>query len=496
MHLLLKSVFVFYGYIATEEGSMIIQQQYAYKGLLPFVDYDAWNSLLNDYLVGWYRLFITPTIFHQRLVGLVFSVIIAYWTFKLAATFKRNLIIFFTALFISFGSYTYTYLSTVPYSESTMMLFLLPGIFLYVKNNHTSANIKTSVLTGVLFLLATIIRIQALPAFILFIYAELQKLKKWKKNQAILLLSLVLFFTILLWPFLIKGPQHLWYSLTWPFRAERLLIYQMNLTTTFSSYLVFLQEALRDYLLLLIIFFAGTIAFYKNYFRQTQHSRGVPFIVIVVVSFIASGLVHKPPFASYIYPAVPLLAVVSAVYIDHLFSQIQLRSERVFIILLISFFFTSQLILFPHDKYIKTSLTTIASTPHEYLEEIGSFVRAHSSPQDTILSFYSPVAVTSERIVPANFNRDRFSMSVLDSPFADLHHLMSTKALRSYIASGIPKLILFSDSQLRFAGKSPHEIEELRKIINQRYQLIHTFNTLPLIEYPKATSFYVFNRIE
>lgn len=44
INIFLRLIYVFYGYIATEEGTLIYNQKLAYSGLLPFVHYDAWNS--------------------------------------------------------------------------------------------------------------------------------------------------------------------------------------------------------------------------------------------------------------------------------------------------------------------------------------------------------------------------------------------------------------------------------------------------------------------
>src|SRR3990167_4787648 len=111
LNVLLRLIFIFYGYIATEEGMLLYNQQLAYSGQLPFIDYDAWTSLFHDYLLGWHQFLFGTSILTQRLVGLGLSLIVFWLTVKLAHRFNPKSI-HPVALLLTLGSPFYVYFST------------------------------------------------------------------------------------------------------------------------------------------------------------------------------------------------------------------------------------------------------------------------------------------------------------------------------------------------------------------------------------------------
>ena len=491
-----KLIFVFYGYIATEEGTSIYNQKLAYSGRLPFVNYDAWNSFINDYLVGWYQLIIKPSILNQRLFGLILSCAIFLLTLKLSRIFKSNRLTCITAILLTFGSYSFVYLGTVPFSDQTMSLFILFGLLLLSKN-FLSRNL--SAVWGfaglALMTIAVFIRIQAIPmtliAVLFFAWINRKSLRK-------IGLSFLIVFGISLLislPFATGSLANFSYALTWPMQADKILIYQKYTSAvTFPMLTTFIQDAIRDYGIFLLVIPAAVIAYRSNFLKiSSSKDKLFPSLLVLIAgSFLITGLIHKPPYASYLNSGVPVFSLLAAYALEVFISNLNKKRDKKFFYLISTIFLINNFFQYPHFKYIKTAKDTLANTPHAYLDRISSSIAAATNPGDEVLSFYTPITVTAGRIIPDNLNRDRFSLTFLPTPEALKFHLTNSEMLINYINSRRAKIIAFSNDYTDYFGATESERTSILSAIEKNYTKLMDSDTMKYMESPKAKPLHVF----
>lgn len=487
--LFLKLVYVFYGYIATEEGILLNNARYAFQGLLPFVDYNAWNSLINDYLVGWWHFFIAPNLFFQRLYGLLLSVFTFVATLKISnGILKNSSYQTLTTLFLTFGSYTYIYLSTIPYSEQTMTLFVLISILFLVKaKNETKRRDFYSFISILSALISTVIRIQAAPALV---FLSLYALKQYKHEikTFLKLAAIALFCTLcILIPFL-PHPEYIWYAFTWPLKADKILAYQQEAKFSFTLMFVYFQELFRDYGAILVFTISGVIAsiFQQKSKRFRQADKEIMSLLVgLSTTFAVTGLLHKPPYASYLYPATPLLSIAAAYFVHHDLKTSD-RPKKVFLASILFLFLVNNFLFFPHYKFIKSSLKTISTTPHSNLSKLATIVQQNSLPSDSIISFYTPLAIASHRNVFVGLNEDRFSLAILDTSESQKYHLTNHEMLLDLILSKRAKIIAFSEGHVELFGRNEFQRRQVLTAIDQHYEQLGEFVEINQIEYPNA----------
>ena len=484
-----RLLFAYYGYIATEEGTLLYNQRLAYSGLLPFIDYDAWNSLFHDYLVGWFHFFADATIINQRVLGIGFAIGVFILTLRLSSQFKSESIMLWTAIFLTFGSWTYLYLSTIPYSEQTMTLFLLLSLAILPADGEKGSYSVRRLASASIATFATLLRSQALFASLSIVFYLLLT-EKTPKNKLFLALLSLGTIVLALSPFFIAGTEQTIYSFTWPFFADQILVYQIGAQATYSSYMLYLQEAFRDYGILLALFFGGIVTVICTVNKQRLGSLNkIILIMILSVAVVLPGLVHKPPYASYIYPSVPFLAIVAAWTLVNI-SQ-KLKNNYV-LYAIISALLVQQFILFPHYKFLKTSIKTIHSTPHDELDKIVQDVKKNSSKDDIILSFYSPIPLLADRTIETGFNRDRFSLSILSTDLAKKHHLVSNEMLQEGFTKKRYKMVILTDDiENRFIVQN-NSFHKTLEILHNHYDLWKVYDSLAMIESPKPNKLRIY----
>ena len=467
-NILLRLIFTFYGYIATEEGMLLYNQQLAYSGQLPFIDYDAWTSLFHDYLLGWHQFLLGTSILMQRLVGLTLALVVFWLTVKLARRLNPKST-HLVALLLTLGSPLYLYFSTIPYSEQFMTLFITLSLFCLVTNRSALAFLSS--------IAAGLIRSQALPVtFLVWIY-----LFFIQPRRSFLNLSLVGagFALVLLSPFLLISPSHVIWAFFWPLKASQTLIYQQGFQGVNLSHLVnFTLEATRDYGLLTAIITAGLAVFgwpnklYRRFYILTLG---------IILSQLAVALIHQPPYASYLYPFVPLLALWAGFYLSR-----TLKFTRILITLLL----LTNFIIFPHAQFIKTSLASLSTTPHELLQQISSYLTRYVSPEDEILSFYIPIVTQANRRLPPNLNRGSGSLSFLSTSQAQKHHLTNLDMLTAYLKSSRPAAVVFTSKDL--VRLTPDQRSVFLASVESYYYLAQTFSQISQIEDPRTRNLFIY----
>lgn len=463
INLLLRLIFILYGYIATEEGILLYNQQLAYSGQLPFIDYDAWSSLFHDYLLGWHQLIFGTSILSQRLVGLTLALIIFWLTLKLARQLHPPSIRL-TALLLTLGSPFYLYFSTIPYSEQFMTFFIILSSIWLARHQHLAAFLAA--------VAASLVRSQALPiTFLIWLY-----LFSILSRQRFLKLTLIGlgFALVLLGPFLLTSPTHVLWALFWPLRANQVLIYQQGFQgINLSALINFTLEAARDYGLLVAIIIAGWLARGWPASNRRFH--------LLILSFLLSqsvvALVHQPPYASYLYPLVPLMALLAGRL---------LTGQGRFSLILVCLALSLNWLVFPHAQFVKTSLVTIKFTPHAYLDQIASDLK-QLTPQDSpIFTLYAPAVIQARRRLPKNLNRDRFSLSLLDDQAASRYHLTTLSQLQQLISRRQFPAIILTNRSSRVLNQPTLDL------IDQHYILTQTYPQISFIEDPQTKELYLY----
>ena len=459
INLLLRLIFIFYGYIATEEGILLYNQQLAYSGQLPFIDYDAWSSLFHDYLLGWHQLIFGISILTQRFVGLGLSLIVFWLTLKLARQLnpKSTLMV---ALLITLASPFYLYFSTIPYSEQFMTLFIILSLFWLFSSRPQLAFLSV--------IAAGLVRSQALPITFLtwlYLFFTLPRQRFIK-----LTLAGAIFTLVLLSPFLLKSPTHVFWAFFWPLKANQILIYQQGFQGLNLSYLVnFSLELARDYGLLFILILAGLLT--NGLTKNSSRRRFLVLLLVIIASQLIVALIHQPPYASYLYPFVPILVLLAGLF---------LVQQTHFTLVLTYFFLILNWLLFPHAQFVKTSLATIKFTPHTYLNQISADLEKLTPPRSQVLAFYIPPVIQSHRNLPKNLNRDRFSLSSLPHQQASQLHLTNLDELQDLIVSRQFPAIILTDRSSRVLDQPTLDL------ISQHYILAETYPQIRFIEDPKT----------
>lgn len=494
-YLFLKFVYINYGYIATEEGTLLYNQKLAYSGKMPFVDYDAWNSLLNDYFVGWYSLFFTSNVLNQRYFGLLASSFLFLITILISEFFEDQRISVLTSVFLAFGSYTFVYLSTIPYSELSMMMIASLGLYtISINSRLIRRKFGLDIFSSILFVVAVLTRIQFIFSYIgIIIYFYLIYKNKLNQFIKIITVDFILGFIICL-PFFYANAGSLIFSFTWPLRANEILIYQKNVgSLSFNSIFSFTQEMFRDYLIFIVLF-VTSILFYKQLTKNIDHGQKHYFMLLVMIciGLFVTAVIHKPPYATYLYTGVPFFSVMSAFTISRL---LQLSKNKIIessMFVFIAIILINNLVLFPHYKFMKTSIRTLNQTTFGNLLRVSSIVRdLTKSENDEVLSFYIPITVTAMRKVPQNLNRDRFSMSILSNAESQNHHLINSHQLNEYIASRKAKLIMYTKKNEEYFGSNQVEIDRILTTINNSY-VFNRKETLNDIEDPKSGELFIY----
>ena len=168
INIILRLIFIVYGYITTDEGIALYNAKLAYSGHIPFIDYNGWNSLLTDYLIGFSSLFTLPTIFSQRVIGFLIALIVLILCLIISRTLGSGKQVLLTGLFLTFGSITYLYNSNIPYSSQIMSLFLILTIFCISKSLKPNKHFFFWDSAAIMFaVINTAVRSQTLPILLL-----------------------------------------------------------------------------------------------------------------------------------------------------------------------------------------------------------------------------------------------------------------------------------------------------------------------------------------
>lgn len=495
-NILFRVIYIFYGYIPSEEGFLIYGQKLAYQGNMPFIDYNAWNSLLNNYIVGFFNYFIKPTIISQRFIGLVFSSVVYILTIRIAQRIDKAHIPFLTAGFLTFSSFTFLYFGTVPYSEMTMILSLLISLNLLLDSTKKRFTTYEATFFAIF---AALIRPQAIPATIfIWMYLIYENRASVKRAASITLICIV--FTLLLYaPFAIRNWDNFWYSLIWPFKSNSILVYQYHdRILDAASLLRYLLELFKDYWLILTgigAFIAMLLTNFKKTIKQFNADSKYRFLIFslcIGLSLAGTGLLHKPPYAIYAFPAVPIFSYVIAYAFSIMITQLKkpflISTIYTFLFLL----FVTNVITFHHVDFIKTSLKTIQTTPYSLLQEIHSYLLQHTSTDSEILTFYTPAVVELDRKLPVGINEGDFSISFLSNEIAQKYHLVNNELLINYIASQKAEAIIFTNRSSRSFGLTESEKQAVVDTINKYYYLDRTFDNFSQVANPKLTELYIY----
>ncbi len=487
-NLLLRLVFIFYGYITHDEGIAIYNNGLAYSGLKPFIDYNGWNSLINDYFFGFTRLFLTPTILTQRFYAFGISIIVFWLTLTICRWLGSRILVITCALLLTTGSLTYTYLSNIPYSEQLMTLCIMFSLYFFTKAHSNKHYQFFDFLCILSLLIGALARSQVWPLVFLFAiyFLFLRNSVRNYFKKMIICLSIALL--ILFGPFVSESLELTIYAIIWPFFSNKILIYVWNTPAFNLSQLInFLASAFRDYGIFISFIAAGSVTIINR--KDLQSSPKHKFIglcLLIIAEFFLVSLIHRPADSNYIYPVVPVMAIVCAFFFDN-FVNMTVIKTRIFLFIILASLLVMHAITYPHFKIIKTSLKTINQPPYKILKVINNYISTLVFPKDEVIAFYLPAITELPLQTPLFLNEGPGSLSVLDENIASKYHLTSLPAFRDYIASEKAKLLIFPSTSVYFFGKDDTERNQTQEVIFKHYELVKEFNELSLIDGSKAS---------
>ena len=495
-NLLIRFTFIEYGFITTDEGIALNNSKLAYEGYIPFVSYNGWNSLIHDYISGIPRLFLSPTIFTQRIYGLLVAFLVFFVTLKISSTIGNRRQVLLSAVFLTFGSLTYTYFSNIFYSTQSMTLFLLLAIYFYSVGTKKPYKFVYDIFALISITLTALDRSQALPAIILVWFGLLFLRKVSLKLKIYLTVISIILVICAFVPFFALSVTQTVYALFWPFFAGKILLYVSHESPrSLTKIISFVIESAQDYGLLLSVIISFYLVQAASRLRRILSINSTIIISsLIVFFFIFTAVIHQPADAGYIYPSVPLIALISAYFLDFILSNIGNKVSEKFILCFIVLLLVIQAILYPHFKVMKTSLSTIKKTPHNLLKNITNFIEDNSNLNDEIITFYLPAIANTSRKVPINLNEGPGSISIQDTTFSQKFHLTNINMLQDYIATKKAKLIVFTDTFVYYFGANMEERQRTLKTINEYYKLVKEFPEFHLIDGSKAKSLVIYRR--
>ncbi len=493
INIILRLIFIVYGYITTDEGIALYNAKLAYSGHIPFIDYNGWNSLLTDYLIGFSSLFTLPTIFSQRVIGFLIALIVLILCLIISRTLGSGKQVLLTGLFLTFGSITYLYNSNIPYSSQIMSLFLILTIFCISKSLKSKRHILHWNSAAIMFaVINTAVRSQTIPILLLCWFYTLYRHRQ-NRNYLIKVTGIgLLTATCVYLPFLFKSVQLTLYALIWPFFSKKILIYVSDIPRyNLTNIIEFIILTIRDYGIFLIIIlseilFTKTVTSKKNYLFSL-------FCRMIIFIYLLTALIHHPMDSSYLYPVVPLLSIMASNYVIITSQKISGVSTRKFLYALLIFILFSNFVAFPHYKFLKTSLSTIQKNPHDYVREISAFVENNTNIDDLIITFYLPVVAEINRSVPIRMNEGAGSLSILDTQSAQKYHLTSLEEFKDMIHNKRIAMIIYNDSYTHYFGRTELQRLEILNEIKKNYSLIKEFSESNLSDGARTKSLYLYS---
>jgi membrane protein CcdC involved in cytochrome C biogenesis len=489
----LRFLFIRYGYITTDEGIALYNTRLAYKGLIPFINFNGWDSLLTSYFVGFPNLFFRSTIIVQRIVALCMALFTLVLSLAISNKLTSQKSIVITALFLTLGSPLYLYYSNIPYSTQVMTLLLvgsLLSLLLGIKSKrHTYVFYAISL---VLAVINTAVRSQMIPIAVLTISYIAWQNKSDKKNLSTFLFLTIVTTALCYGPFLSLSIPKTLYALFWPFYAHKTHLYVVDVSArNVVQFINFTLLVFRDYGVLCIILICTPLTNVKLLFK---HNGLFILLLMSILCFaFATAIIHTPIDASYIYPFVPLLSILATHFFVNIVNIIRISSTRNFMYAFLFILLAVQFFLYPHFIFIKTSNLDAPKTTTDYLHEISDFIETHTKPTDHILTFYIPAVAEINREVPLYFNEGPGSISLLDTKSANQHFMTSLPQLHEIIDEKKVPMIVFSDSFVHYFGRNENDRQEMLALIRKNYVLIKEFPNYHLADGSKARTLYIYS---
>lgn len=489
LNILIRVLFINYGYITTDEGIAYQNTKLAYSGLKPFIDYNGWNSLINDYLMGWPHLFTHPTLLSQRYYSMCLALLVLILTLKISSKLGGHRQMFFTSLFITFGFPTYLYFSNLPYSFQPMTLLIMFSIYLITLNRNRNPSFSLDFLALVSLIIATLVRSQTLPLVVLtwfYFYIRQPRVRYHIKLLVLVTTSAFILFA----PFFLDSPQHTFYALFWPFFANKILLYVALIPPfEFSRLLLFVFDLLQDYGVFVVTTVSALIAI------KFTKIKALPAIVLLCLVFslvfVATALIHHPADASYLYPAAPIFALTAAYFMDKFTTTLQ-SQNRIFVTSLITLMLVTQFVLYPHFKVIRTSVKMLTRTPFQDLQIIKNYILANSNLTDSVVTFYLPAVTELNRNIPKDLNEGAGSISIMDEKSSYKYHLTNIAMFQRMIKEKKVTLIIFPTTARYYFGVNESERNETIKLIQANYSLTQSFPEFNKIDGSKAEALDIY----
>ena len=490
MSILLRLITIYYGYIGNEDGILLYNSKLARSGLIPFINYNGWNSLLTDLLNQIPSFFLSPSILQQRFYGLIIALSVFVIILKICSNFGNRNLIILTALLLGLGCPLYIYFSNVPFSEQHATFFTSISLFMLTKS-FKKRRFMFDIIACFFSVLAVLVRSQALIVLILvWLYLIIYR-NYAAKFKFIISFAIIIFGVLIYTPYFLLSWENTLYGIFWPFFANKLLLYVYdNDSITLGQLTSFITLTARDYGIYLALIITGIFFNFKKIFLKNEKSGYILLIIFICLSYFVTGVIHHPADSSYIYPSIPFLSFLAGFFTVKQFTNKKMK--QYFVIFIVLLIFTSYAI-FPHHKFIKISLSNMLVTPHSVLHKISSYLEDNSNSNDLILTMHMPVVAAINRNVPLTMNEGPGSISIIDSYQSEKWHLTSHEMLKNMIANKQIKFIILINKSKYYFGKNDFERNEIMNVILENYKLFKIFDEFGQMTGPNSETLYIYS---
>jgi len=304
-------------------------------------------------------LFKISTKFIIFLINPLFSLIGLVFIFKICSLFISKKEAIFTTIGVGFISSFFTY-SVVAYNNIVAIGFFFGGLYYLLKYYSKDKSIKNLILFSLFAGFATLVRYPIflfyLPPIIIFNLKKQDKINI--KNHLICLFVFILFILML---FSIN--KHLYGGVfSFDLKEGFSLVehHDTLLETSFKEKLIILNNNIHDiflksFLFISILFMVSIFILIKNFIRKMKFSNKNKFyfsllgIIILNILFygtrIHSGYLNgSVSFGSY-YRYMLISFILMVMFSFLIINQLNFKSKKFFLILFITFFIISQIIL-------------------------------------------------------------------------------------------------------------------------------------------------------
>lgn len=449
--------FVFLGRIHTDEQIYLYSAFALTKGQILYEDFFYQHGPIMPYVYSIPQLIFGQSLITGRLTSLFFGILMLFMVYKISKKLGGEVSALISVALISFSLVSvYNFTAMMTY---TLSIFLaLSSIYLLLTKLKEPIKIFASVF---LMALAVETRIVIFPGLILLLIYVLVKHLKNIKNLLAALVSLILNFLIVIFPFLLIAKKQLIFdTLIWAFSQNKffeefgILVKNRFFGINFGVfYLDFILDTTRDFFIPIVVALAAIIFFVvkvKNKeIRIKKFMQKNPILLLVFGTFVLveAGYIYAvylpPHYTNYIYP---LMCIFSGVVISRFLSKIEdatiLKTLKMllFILILLSPLIQER----PAINFSQNTTYRISDVYQAKL--VSEKIKQYTAEEDKIFTFTPLYAAAADRMVMPGMERFYYSFfPTWSTEKAKEYNVANADMLLDYLSSKKAGAVVLTD---------------------------------------------------